>query len=504
LTENGDADGAMVLGVDLGTGGCKVCAVGRDGRVAGTCTAVYETSTPKAGWAEQDPEDWLQALADATGSLLKQTSIRGGDVAGIALSSAAHIGVLLDESGRPARNAILWSDQRSQAEVDQLEETAGDAIFARTGNRISTTWTLPHLAWIARNDKNAWQRTRAILLSKDYVLYRLTGRRITDAATALSSMLYDAVEGDWSDPLCALVKITPEVLCEILPATAPAGALTPEAAGMLGLMPGTPVICGTLDSAAETYGAGVATPGSALVRLASAGGIHLVHDRMQPHPRLITYPHPIAPLWYSQAGTSTCATSVTWAIRAFTRGRGASFEEWDEEAGNVPPGSEGLMFHPYLAGERCPHWDGRLRASFVGATLRSTSGHFARAVYEGTAFSIRDSLRVLEEVAPLPASLTVVGGGARSKLWLRVVCDCLGRSLEIAGYADSSFGAALLGMVGLGWFKNPESALASVGECVEQIDPDDTNHRLYNELFDRYRDIHERLAPLYHHSPSQA
>jgi xylulokinase len=162
------------------------------------------------------------------------------------------------------------------------------------------------------------------------------------------------------------------------------------------------------------------------------------------------------------------------------------------------------MFHPYLAGERCPHWDGRLRASFVGATLRSTSGHFARAVYEGTAFSIRDSLRVLEEVAPLPASLTVVGGGARSKLWLRVVCDCLGRSLEIAGYADSSFGAALLGMVGLGWFKNPESALASVGECVEQIDPDDTNHRLYNELFDRYRDIHERLAPLYHHSPSQA
>ena len=143
LTENGDADGAMVLGVDLGTGGCKVCAVGRDGRVAGTCTAVYETSTPKAGWAEQDPEDWLQALADATGSLLKQTSIRGGDVAGIALSSAAHIGVLLDESGRPARNAILWSDQRSQAEVDQLEETAGDAIFARTGNRISTTWTLP-------------------------------------------------------------------------------------------------------------------------------------------------------------------------------------------------------------------------------------------------------------------------------------------------------------------------------------------------------------------------
>jgi len=497
LTKSGNADGAMVLGVDLGTGGCKVCAVGRDGRVGGTCSAAYATSTPKAGWAEQDPEDWLQALADATAALLKQTSIRGEDIAGLALSSAAHIGVLLDKTGRPARNAILWSDQRSRDEVDRFEDAAGNEIFARTGNRISTTWTLPHLAWIARNDKDAWRRTRTILLSKDYAIYRLTGRRATDAATALSSMLYDAVENDWSDPLCALLEITPDILCEILPATAPAGTLTPEAAERLGLTPGTPVINGTLDSAAETYGAGVASPGSALVRLASAGGIHLVHDGMRPHPRLITYPHPIEPRWFSQAGTSTCATSVTWAIRAFTRDRGASFEDWDEEAGNVPPGSEGLMFHPYLAGERCPHWDSRLCASFVGATLRTNSGHFARAVYEGTAFSIRDALRVVEEVAPLPASLTVVGGGTRSKLWLRIVCDCLGRSLDIADYADSSFGAALLGMVGLGWFKNPESALASVGECVEQIDPDDTNHRLYDELFERYRDIHERLAPIY-------
>jgi xylulokinase len=262
-------------------------------------------------------------------------------------------------------------------------------------------------------------------------------------------------------------------------------------------MPGTPVVNGTLDSAAETYGAGVASPGKALLRLASAGGIHLVLDGVRPHPRLITYPHPIEPLWFSQAGTSTCATAVQWAMRTFSFGQPATFEAWDRAAAAIRPGSEGLMFHPYLAGERCPHWDNRLRASFVGAALRHTSAHFARAVYEGTALSIRDAMGVLDELGAAIGDLTVVGGGAESDLWVRIVCDCLGRPLKIAAQTDSSYGAALLGMVGVGLFGSPEDALESGVKTTRQIEPDAANGRLYDELFERYRDIHDRLAPAY-------
>ena len=498
MLKNPNLNGPFVLGMDLGTGGCKVCAVGEDARLAGSCAVDYPTHTPEPGWAEQNPDDWMPAIAQATAQLIDQTGIRGEDVAGVALSCAAHIAVLIDGQGRPTRNAILWSDQRSREEVEALEAASGHEIFIRTSNPVSTTWTLPHLTWIQRHDAEAWERTKRILLSKDFLAYLLTGCLTTDPATALSSLLYDPAEDGWSASLCELVGVTPDMLGKVHPPTTVVGSLTKEVASALRLKAGTPVVNGTLDSAAETFGAGVASPGRALLRLASAGGIHLVFDHVKPHLRLITYPHPVKPLWFSQAGTSTCATSVTWAIRTFTSDKGVSFGDWDREADKVAVGSEDLFFHPYLSGERCPHWNPRLRASFVGASVRHGTGHFARAVYEGTAFSIRDALGVLEEVGASPTDLTAVGGGTASELWLRIVCDCFGKPLKIAAHADSSYGAALLGLVGLGFFKETKDVLANVGQSHREIQPDKENHAIYNGLFERYRDIHARLAPVYH------
>jgi len=489
---------SIVLGIDIGTGGCKVCAVDDQGQVMGSAGADYPTLTPRPGWVEQRPQDWIRALRRAAHGLFVDSPVRPNEIAAVALSSAAHIGVLLDGQGSPTRNAVLWSDQRSGVEAEELSAEYGSEIAHCTYNHVSTTWTLPHLVWIRHHDPEAWQRTKRIVLSKDYVAFRLTGRIATDPATALSSMLFDARAECWSESLCELAGVTSDQLPDVVPADSVTGALTPEAADLLTLPPGIPVVCGTLDSAAETFGAGVAVPGRMLLRLASAGGIHLVLDTPSAHPRLITYPHPVAPFWFSQAATSTCATAVKWAIRTLSPDSNVSFEHWDDLAGAIPPGSEGLLFHPYLAGERCPHWDPSLRASFVGVTLRHTLGHFARAVYEGTALSIRDALSVLEEIDARPGALTVVGGGARSALWLQIVCDCLGLPLNVAPCADSSYGAALLGLVGLGLFKRAEDVLTTINVTGHRLTPDPKNQQLYTRLFNAYRDVHNNLAPLYH------
>ena len=486
----------LVLGIDVGTGGCKVCAVDRTGRGAAAAAESYPTHSPQPGWAEQDPDDWPVAIAGAVRRLLAEGPIDPSDVAGLALSSAAHVGVLVDEAGRPVRRAILWSDQRSVREAADLEESHGPEILRLSFQKVSTTWTLPHLLWVRRNEPDVWANVRRVLLSKDYVLHWLTGRAVTDPATALSSQLFDASRGEWSHTLCDLVGVRTGDLPEVVPAPAVAGGLGGEVARQLGLPSGLPVVVGTLDSAAETFGAGVVRPGQLLLRLATAGGIHLVLDAPLPHPQLITYPHPIAPLWYCQAGTSSCASAVQWAMTTFTAGRGMSYAEWGELAAGAPPGSEGLIFHPYLAGERCPHWDPHLRASFIGATMHHGPAHFARAVYEGTAFSIRDAFSTLADLPIDEGPLTAVGGGTASDLWLQIMSDVLARPIDVAAHADSSHGAALLGLVGLGLIPTMDQAAAIAARTAKRVIPIAANVKRCDRQFDLYRDIHRQLAPV--------
>ncbi len=221
----------------------------------------------------------------------------------------------------------------------------------------------------------------------------------------------------------------------------------------------------------------------------------MVLAKPKPQTQLITYPHPIAPLWYCQAGTSSCASAVSWAISNFSFGQAMSFEAWDEAASRVAAGAEGLIFHPYLMGERCPHWDPFLRASFVGATLKHTTGHFARAVYEGTAFSIRDAISALGDIPVFGGPITAVGGGTRSSLWLRILAEVLGKPVDAALRVDSSLGAALLGLVGLG-FTTIED-LTAKSPATQRFVPSEAATRVYNEQFATYRRIHAQLASVY-------
>ena len=299
--------------------------------------------------------------------------------------------------------------------------------------------------------------------------------------------------------LCAMVGLTTEALPPVQPATTPVGhGLTAEAAGVLGLTAGTPVIVGTLDSATELLAAGVLATGQGLVRLATAGGVECVIPEPRPSRKLITYPHPVRPLWYCQAGTNSCASAVRWGTRIVGGASEVPFATWDAWAAATPVGAEGLLFHPYLAGERAPQWDPHLRASFLGATLQHGPGHFARAIYEGTAFSIRHAMSVLPTGDAGEASLAVVGGGTRSDVWVQILADVLDRPLLVAEEADSAGGAALLGLVGLGLADDLATLAAARAGRGRQVVPSATNAARYAKLFSVYVRAQAQLGPLYH------
>lgn len=491
----------LLLGIDLGTSRCKAALVRPDGSLAGTAASAIPTLHPAPGWAEQNPEDWMSAVANAVRPLWADSNARASDVAGLVLTSAAHIGVLLDARDAPLRPAILWNDQRSTAEVAALEAEAGAEILARTCQAVSTSWTLPHLVWVQRNEPDTWRKVSRVALSKDCVAFRLTGHMVTDPATAVSALLLDVGSGTWSPSLCALAGLRTDQLPAIRPVRSVAGQLTAAAAAHLGLSSGLPVVNGTLDSATEQLAAGIVSPGAELIRLATAGGIQRVVDGPAPDRRRITYPHAVEPVWYCQAGTNTCGAAVDWAATAFTApGTGADIRQWDAVAAEAPDGSGGVLFHPYLAGERAPHWDGKLRGSFIGLGLHHDRAHMARAVYEGTAYAIRDAMTALPpaaggEIAPPPA---VVGGGTRSALWAEILAHVLNRPLRVVSDADSAYGAALLGLGVLCGTDHDLSAILDQRSTVGRVRiPDPQRVEVYRLGYEAYATVHRLLAPFY-------
>lgn len=488
----------LILGVDLGTSSCKVCAVNFKGHKLYEEQVDYPIYAPSNGWSEQDPHHWIEAASRASRLILKNNALIADQVQGISLTSAAHIAVLLDNKDQPVRRAILWNDQRSHAQVSFLADQFSSEIFGLTNNWVSTTWTLPHLLWIKQEEPEIWQKVRSIMLSKDYLAFYLTGNRCTDPATAVSSMLYDVSQKKWSSWLCSLAEIEPDLLPQVLPATAQIGKLSSNAAKKLGLLAGIPIINGTLDSTAEFFCSKACEHGDLTLRLASAGGVHLLLNKPQPHQKLITYPYPLEPLWMVQAGTNSCATAVQWARKLLSHNTEIPYSEWDTLAANVEPGALGLFFHPYLSGERCPYWDDQLRCSFLGLSFQHELSHFARAVYEGTVFSIKDALGMLKEFDIKYEEITVHGGGAKSEIWSSIVCDVLGVKTTRAMEADSSYGTALIGLHGLGVYSDLKQAQSCAVFNQNSFCPDMEKYDIYQSIFKVYKEIQQALQPIYH------
>lgn len=493
---------ACVLGVDIGATSMKTSVVDISGRECGSATFDYETRMPHPGWSEQDPEDWWRALCDTVPRALAAAGRSADDVRSVSFCAGAHTPVLLDEHDRVIRAAILWSDQRSGVEAAELDAAHSDEILRIALNRATATWTLPQLMWVARHEPDAARATRRVLPAKDWLRLRVCGEWHTDLTDAVGTLMWDHAAGRWSERLCELAGWDVGTLPPVVPPAAVVGSVTAAAARTCGLREGTPVVCGTSDTSAEAYGAGADVGGAGVVKLATAATISIVGDAPHVHRTLINYPFAIPGLWYTISATNSCASAHRWLRDRFFMRPGDDgarvFAEMDRLAGEVAVGADGLLFHPYLVGERAPYWDPLLRADFVGITMRHDRGHFVRALYEGIAFSLRDVLGEFLQQGLAIAEARIIGGGSRSALWRQVIADVLKMQIVLPERTGASCGVALLAGVGAGFFGDERAARGNSDGTLARHHPDPGCVARYDELYVLYREAKEQLTGINH------
>ena len=484
-----------VLGIDFGGGASKATLLSERGEVVATHTVEYPTHYPQNGWSEQDPTDWYAATKENIVSVLQKSGVSANDILALSLDAATHTAVLMDESFNVLHPAIYWTDIRSIEEVAYLKENYAELINEQAYHTADTIWTLPQLMWVKNNRPDVWQKTKKILFAKDYVRHRLTGDYVTDYIEAEGSMLFDFNKQCWSAELCALAGIDPEMLPKLVAPTDIVGYITPEAAKDTGLSTSTAVLCGTTDTVMEVFAAGAVAEGQMTVKLATAGRICVITNRPYKSRHLVTYSHVLPDLWYPGSATKSCAASYRWYRDTF----GGDYAELDQGAAEIPAGADGLIFNPYLNGELTPYADPLLCASFIGVRAGHTKAHFTRAVLEGVAMSLLDCKKALETLGlPLGDSAMIIGGGGKSPLWRQITSDVLGLKLIEKQYADSSFGSAMLAGIKAGIWESPQAALDACNKTKSLTDPNEENHKTYAKVFERYKAVHDALAPIYH------
>jgi xylulokinase len=493
-------DTACMMGVDIGSGGCKVTIIDSTGNVKASGYREYPTYYPHPGWAEQAPEEWYQALRLTLEDIFSRGTVPRKSIASIAIGAATHTLVLLDGNNKVLRPAILWRDKRTIAQVEALRRDHGREIFDETLHAVNVNWTLPYLVWVRENEPRVWERAATILMPKDYIRHLLTGDIGTDYMDAHGTLLYNVREREWSEKVCRLADIPMRLLPSVSPPQRVVGGLTRSAARELGLVEGTPVVTGTTDQASEAFGAGAIELGQGILKLATAGNVAVITDEPHPSPpKVYAYFHVLPSKWYTLAGTISCAVCYRWLRDALCESEVNAAGRWDLNpyrlmdhlAAKAPVGCEGLIFHPNLQGAI---WDPYLRGDFIGITSRHGKEHFIRAVLEGVAYSLYSCLREMDRLGVRVRDFRIIGGGAASPLWRQIVSDMVGTSLMRPAVDDSSFGTALVGGLGVGIFSSVEEAVRSCVQIVDEVHPNRENHEIYSRLFEVYERVSTDLT----------
>ena len=491
---------AYVLGVDASTTATKAVLVDSAGVVAGIGVAEYGFDVPQPGWTEQDPALWWDGAVDSIGSALASSGLAREDVAAVGLAGQMHGLVLLDRGDAVLRPAILWNDQRTAHACDEIREAVGpERLIAITGNTALTGFTAPKLVWVRDHEPEVWGRIARVLLPKDYVRLRLTGDHALDKADGAGTLLFDLAARDWSPEVLSALRIDPAWMPPAFEGPEVTGVVSAAAAEATGLRAGTPVVAGGGDQAANAVGVGAVAPGVVALSLGTSGVVFATTDSplRDPAGQVHAFCHAVPGRWHMMTVMLSAAGSLRWFRDALAPGE--EFGALVASAGSVPPGSDGLLFLPYLTGERSPHPDPLARGAFVGLTVGHDRRHLTRAVLEGVAFGLRDGLdQMIAAGMPAPAQVRVSGGGTASPLWRQILADVLEAEVATVSTTEgAAYGAAMLGAVGAGWFGSVEAAAKALVTVMPAASPGQ-DVGAYRAAHEAYRELYPALAPTFH------
>jgi xylulokinase len=495
----------LVLGIDVGTGGTRAVIVGESGRILASATEEHVPfASPQIGWAEQSPEDWWRACGIAVRRVLAGAALPADQISCVGFSGQMHGAVMLDDADNVVRPALIWCDVRTEKQCRELTDKIGaERLIQLTCNPALPNFTLTKFLWVRENEAQNWKRVHSVMLPKDYVRFRLTGERATDMADASGTLLLDVANRRWSQEVMQAAGIEESLLPKLFESPEICGKVSAAGAAATGLHPGTPVVVGAGDQAAGAVGMGIVTAGAVSATIGTSGVVFAATDRpsLDSRGRLHTFCHAVPGRWHVMGVTQAAGLSLRWFRDTF--GSGATtvndtrdpYERLTSEAAVVPPGADGLLWAPYLMGERTPHLDPNARAALIGLTASHTRGHVVRAILEGVAFSLRDSFTLFAEMGVPVKNIRLGGGGARSALWRQIQADVYGHEVEILKAEEgAAYGAAILAGVGAGVWSSVDAACHQIVEVAHRVASQPAAVEQMNTSYAAYRRMHPAIT----------
>ena len=490
---------SYLLGIDVGTGGTRAVLISRDGEIAGSATCEHVPfASPKTGWAEQDPHDWHRATGPAVRQTISAAGIDSSEISAVGLAGQMHGAVLLDENDEVLRPALIWCDQRTQAQCDWLNANIGEQkIIELTSNPALTNFTLTKLLWVRDNEPELWKRFRRVLLPKDYVRFRLTGEHAMDIAEASGTLMLDVAHRRWSEQMMSAAGIPMSCLPKLYESPEICGRISEAGASHTGLSVGTSVVAGAGDQAGGAVGMGIVRAGAVSATIGTSGVVFAATDSpaMDPMGRVHTFCHAVPGRWHVMGVTQAAGLSLRWFRDLL---RGSSYDDLMREAATAPPGSDGVLWAPYLMGERTPYLDPNARGTLTGLAASHTRAHVVRAILEGVAFSLEDTFSLFDEMQVPVRNVRLGGGGARSPLWRQIQADVYGHDVEIlAAEEGAAYGAALLAGVGAKFWASVDQACDAVVKVQQQVRPDTKAMKVVAIQYENFRRLYPALKPLF-------
>ncbi len=501
---------AYLIGIDVGTSGTKTVLFDEEGKAIASVTEEYPLHTPHPGWTEQEPEDWWQATVNSIKGVLSKSSVSPGDIKGIGLSGQMHGSVFLDDMNQVVRPAILWNDSRTADACSEITEKIGEKrLLELASNPALTGFTAPKAVWLKNKEPENFQRTKKLVLPKDYVRFRLTGEIAMEVSDGAGTLLFNVAQRNWCNEILDELGIPPEWMPPMNESTDVCGTITSEVADLTGLKPGTPVVGGGADNACGATGTGVVVEGRVLSSLGTSGVVLAPSQTCQTDPegRVHTFCHSVPNRWYLMGVVLSAGMSLRWYRDVVADSERAEGDQSGRDpydiltllADQAPVGSEGLIFLPYLTGERTPHKDPYARGGFIGLTIRHQRSHLIRAVLEGITFAMRDSLEIIRSLGVDIQEIRATGGGAKSTFWKQMQADIYGCEIAtISSDQGPAFGAAIMAGVGTGVYASIPEACDAIISVVERTEPNMARMKEYNDYYEVYRALYPSIREACH------